>query len=81
MKFDKVLSERFKRHKHDWEEVETSVGHSNFQGIAGGNQKVRVKAVIEKCKECGKERAYLLDGNGTKHPVDPEMVKEEYNEV
>jgi hypothetical protein len=71
MKFEELFE---KLHKHKWEEKETSIGHSNFQGIAGGNKKVKVKAVIEKCK-CGKERAYLLDGNGTKHPVDPEMVR------
>ena len=73
MKFTQTLAQKF--HKHDWEKIKESIGHSNFHGIAGDFvPHVRVKAVKEKCKICKKERAYLIDGRGTHYPIDPSKV-------
>ncbi len=72
MKFANILN---KKHKHNWKEVYNSIGRSNFQGIAGDVKNVRVKAVIEKCSECGEERAYLVDGTGTEYSISPDKIR------
>lgn len=66
-----------KLHKHKWEIVKEQMGRVNFTGIAGGvKENVRVKAVIEKCTEhgCNKTRTYVVDGSGSKYPMDPKEI-------
>lgn len=53
------------------------MGRVNFTGIAGGvKESVRVKAVMEKCTDpgCNKTRTYVVDGSGSKYPMDPKEV-------
>ena len=70
-----VLNEKL--HKHKWEQVADKMGRVNFTGITGNViPNVRVKAVLEKCTSpgCTKMRAYVVDGEGRKYPMDVKEV-------
>jgi hypothetical protein len=66
--------------RHRWEILLQRMGQAQYERtLFGRGGTMDVMVTYERCSRCGKDKAYLTTLNGTKHKVNADFVKTEFD--